>query len=219
MPELQRDLTRVERRLVSGLRRIHVTLPAILLFVLAGPVRAEESGALATELARAIENVASVDLESEADEEGCVESDTVICLLDGRYAVTLDWETADGETGAAKVAEPRTSDSGLFYFFDPTNWEVLVKVLNGCGTQIKSHWVYAAVASDVGMKLVVRDTTLPDHDADGRMLVNSRTYEFPPHRRRSQMSDESDEDYQANVLAKGHPALTASDAFPDACTS
>lgn len=161
---------------------------------------------------------ASDSVPAASEDGGCVETETVMCVQGGRYSVTIEWEKADGEKGSAKVARPRTKDSGLFYFFDYNNWEVLLKVLDGCDVN-EHHWVYAASASDVGMTLVVRDTTLPDQDADGRMLVNSKTFHFEPHRRRAQMPDESDEDYQANVLAKGHPALTASNAFPDACAS
>lgn len=161
---------------------------------------------------------ASDSVPAASEDGGCVESETVMCLQDGRYSVTIEWEKPDGEKGSAKVARPRTKDSGLFYFFDYNNWEVLLKVLDGCAVN-EHHWVYAASASDIGMTLVVRDTTLPDQDADGRMLVNSKTFSFEPHSRRAQMPDESDEDYQANVLAKGHPALTASNAFPDACAS
>ncbi|MCE2559462.1 MAG: hypothetical protein J4F98_12875 [Acidobacteria bacterium] len=194
-----------------------MVFPVVLLLVVAGPLGANEPEAVATAAPHEAENPASLDLESEGD-EGCVESDTVMCLQDGRYSVTIEWEKPDGEKGSAKVARPRTKDSGLFYFFDYNNWEVLLKVLDGCAVN-EHHWVYAASASDVGMTLVVRDTTLPDQDADGRMLVNSKTFSFEPHSRRAQMPDESDEDYQANVLAKGHPALTASNAFPDACAS
>ena len=161
---------------------------------------------------------ASDSVPAASEDGGCVESETVMCLRDGRYSVSIEWEKPDGEKGSAKVARPRTKDSGLFYFFDYNNWEVLLKVLDGCAVN-EHHWVYAASASDVGMTLVVRDTTLPDQDADGRMLVNSKTFSFEPHSRRAQMPDESDDDYQANVLAKGHPALTASNAFPDACAS
>ena len=184
--------------------------PALLVFVVA-PVGAGGNGVP--------EGPAASDSVPAASEDGgCVESETVMCLQDGRYSVTIEWEKPDGEKGSAKVARPRTKDSGLFYFFDYNNWEVLLKVLDGCAVN-EHHWVYAASASDVGMTLVVRDTTLPDQDADGRMLVNSKTFSFEPHSRRAQMPDESDEDYQANVLAKGHPALTASNAFPDACAS
>ena len=152
---------------------------------------------------------------SSPSEDGCVESATTLCLQEGRYEVTVDF-TANGETMPAKVARPRTEDSGLFYFFEPNNWEMLFKVLDGCGVN-QHHWVFAATASDVGIRLVVRDTTLPDQNADGTMIVNSRTYDFPPITRRPQGPDESDEDYAQNVLAKGHPALTEVGAFPDAC--
>ena len=150
-----------------------------------------------------------------ASEDGCVESATTLCLQEGRYEVTVEF-TANGETMPARVARPRTEDSGLFYFFEPNNWEMLLKVLDGCGVN-QHHWVFAATASDVGIRLVVRDTTLPDQSADGTMIVNSRTYDFPPITRRPQGPDESDEDYAQNVLAKGHPALTEVGAFPDAC--
>lgn len=150
---------------------------------------------------------ASVPAASEAG--GCVESDTVLCLHEGRYEVTVEF-TVNSETMPARVARPRTRDSGLFYFFERNNWEMLLKVLDGCGEN-RHHWVFAATASDVGIRLVVRDTTLPDD------LVNLKEYDFPPIVRRPQGPDESDEDYQRNVLAKGHPALTEVGAFPDAC--
>lgn len=185
-----------------------VTVPIISFLLLAVPLHAGEA------------NVPASDLEaSNSSQSGsCAESDTVMCLQNGRYEATLEWMTPDGKTGQAKVARPRTRDSGLFYFFDYNNWEVLLKVLDGCGVN-DHHWVYAASASDLGMTLVVRDTTLPDTQDDGTMNVNSRTYTFEPHSRRARLPGESEEDYQANVLAKGHPALTESGAFPDACES
>ena len=177
----------------------------LLLGLHAEPVRAGE--------AEAPERVASVPAAS--GNGACVESDTVLCLHEGRYEVTVEF-TANDETGPARVARPRTRDSGLFWFFDETNWEMLLKVLDGCGVN-QHHWVFAATASDVGIELVVRDTTLPNTNDDGTMNVNSRTYSFPPVERRPQRADESDEDYAREVLAKGHKALTEVGAFPDAC--
>ena len=213
MSKLPGDVSQVVERHSYTFRRLGGAVPALVLFLLAGPLLAGGWEAVTTAPEADLNQVVSLD----SDEEGCVESDTVICLLDGRYAVTLDWETANGETGAARVARPRTSDSGLFYFFGRNNWEVLVKVLDGCGTPNRAHWVYAAVASDVGMTLAVRDTALPDFDDDGERNVNYREYKAEPLVRRAQRPNESDEDYETNVLAKGHPALTESNAFPDAC--
>ncbi len=41
-----------------------------------------------------------------------------------------------------------TNESGLFWFFDDDNWEMLVKVLDGCGTN-GHFWVFLAAATDV----------------------------------------------------------------------
>ncbi len=87
----------------------------------------------------------------------CTGDAGTLCLLRDRYAVSVDWSSVDGATGRGSVARPRTDDSGLFWFFSPTNWELLVKVLNGCSTN-RRHWVFAASATDVGFVLTVRDT-------------------------------------------------------------
>ena len=48
-------------------------------------------------------------------------------------------------------------NSGLLWFFDPDNWELLVKVLDGCA--VNGHfWVFAAATTDVGTTLTVTDT-------------------------------------------------------------
>ena len=90
-------------------------------------------------------------------EATCEPTGTALCLQDGRYRVTLDWSALDGASGAARVAEARTADSGVFYFFELANWEVMVKVLNGCDVN-DHHWVYIASASDLGLDLAVQDT-------------------------------------------------------------
>ena len=91
------------------------------------------------------------------EEGGCVETEATLCLLGSRYEVSVDWETLAGETGQGLVLRPRTDDSGLFYFFNSPNWELLVKVLDGCWYNDR-HWVFAASATDLGLDLLVRDT-------------------------------------------------------------
>lgn len=86
----------------------------------------------------------------------CEPGPTVLCLQDGRYRATLDWSTPDGSGAAARVSDAQTSEAGLFFFFAPVNWEVLVKVLDGCEVN-GHHWVSAASATDMGLELVVRD--------------------------------------------------------------
>lgn len=85
----------------------------------------------------------------------CVSDESSLCLNRGRYRVSADWSTAtsNGDAGAAGL----TDDTGLFWFFDPDNTEVVVKVLDGC--PINGHrWVYAAGLTDVHVRLIVEDT-------------------------------------------------------------
>ncbi|MCP3957063.1 MAG: hypothetical protein GY719_04360 [bacterium] len=49
-----------------------------------------------------------------------------------------------------------SSDSGLFWFFTPGNWELLVKVLDGCSINDR-FWVFAAATTDVEYTLRVTD--------------------------------------------------------------
>ena len=151
MSELSASVNETVGRLDVVRRRLAVALPSLLFLLLAVPLQAGEANA--PEPGAAAEIVAPDDGES----AGCVGSTTVLCLQDGRYEVTLDWTTLSGETGPGKVARPRTRDSGLFYFFSYNNWEVLLKVLDGCAVN-KHHWVYAASATDLGLNMVVRDT-------------------------------------------------------------
>ena len=94
----------------------------------------------------------------------CEPSDTVLCLRNFRFQVEGTWETAS-ESGPAMVVPSQTDDSGLFYFFAPKNWEVMVKVLDGCDIT-GAFWFLAASTTDVGHILTVTDTK----------TMESRTY-------------------------------------------
>lgn len=85
----------------------------------------------------------------------CVQTATRHCLLAGRYAVELAWHTA--EASGQGQAVPGSDASGLFWFFSADNWEMLVKVLDGCAINGK-RWVFVAATTDVGYTLTVTDT-------------------------------------------------------------
>ena len=89
--------------------------------------------------------------------DSCVADDETLCLQNSRYSVRTDWSMADGRTGPAKVADAGTNDTGLFWFFNPDNWEVVVKVLDGCA-QNGRVWVFGASTTDLGYRIVVTDT-------------------------------------------------------------
>lgn len=87
----------------------------------------------------------------------CVANSQTLCLNNGRFKVTVSWEISTGQTGVAtKVAVP-SDDSGLLWFFEDDNWEMLVKVLNGCATN-NHYWVFFVALTDVEYTLTVVDT-------------------------------------------------------------
>jgi len=51
-----------------------------------------------------------------------------------------------------------TSDSGYFWFFNPANIEVVVKVLRACSQAAPRYWVFAAGLTNVEVTLQVTDT-------------------------------------------------------------
>ncbi len=90
------------------------------------------------------------------DNEACQPSETRLCLNQGRFRVEVFWRDFKDNTGTGQVVLG-SEDSGLFWFFAPDNWEMLVKVLDGCG--VNDHfWVFAAATTNVEYTLQVTDT-------------------------------------------------------------
>ncbi|MCP3958277.1 MAG: hypothetical protein GY719_10540 [bacterium] len=91
------------------------------------------------------------------DKGTCSAGPTGLCLDQGRFRVEVDWTTVAGDSGPGMVVPFGGDDSGLFYFFAEDNWEMLVKVLDGCAVN-ERFWVFAAAATDVEYTLTVTDT-------------------------------------------------------------
>ena len=87
----------------------------------------------------------------------CKFDSETLCLGDARYQVRASWRTADGDTGSARVVHEGTNDSGLLSFFDASNWEIVIKVLDGCELT-GSMWVFASSSTDLGYSIQVTDT-------------------------------------------------------------
>ena len=86
----------------------------------------------------------------------CIPDEQTLCLESGRFAVRATWESADGKTGDA-VAWPLTGDTGLYWFFQESNVEIVLKVLDGC--DFNGHrWVFAGGLTDLGVTMTVTDT-------------------------------------------------------------
>jgi len=86
----------------------------------------------------------------------CAPSATAMCLNDNRFKVEATFETRSGQTGQAKVVK-LTEDTGYLWFFDSSNVEAVVKVLDACPINDR-FWVFAGGLTDVRVDLRVTDT-------------------------------------------------------------
>jgi len=92
---------------------------------------------------------------------GCTRDGATTCLVGNRFAVTVDYQTA-ASNGAAQVMSfagqrAENDESAFFTFFSGTNFEMGVKVLNGCSVNNK-FWVFVSGLTNQGWTVTVRDT-------------------------------------------------------------
>lgn len=80
----------------------------------------------------------------------------VLCLHDGRYELEARWSSPEGREGPGMWVPETGSDSGLFYFFEADNWEVLLKTLDGCALNDR-WWFFSSATTNVEYTLTVRD--------------------------------------------------------------
>lgn len=86
---------------------------------------------------------------------GCAGSSNVLCLRD-RFAVSGEWRVDASTEGDMGVVPFQTDESGLLHFFGESNWEVQIKVLDGCGLNDR-YWVYYAASTTLFFRLEVLD--------------------------------------------------------------
>jgi len=84
---------------------------------------------------------------------------STLCLQD-RFVITSRWRTnptpgtpTDGSGPVAIAGD----NSGLFYFFSPDNWEVMIKAINGCGLNNR-YWIFSAATTNVFYRIEVFDS-------------------------------------------------------------
>ena len=98
----------------------------------------------------------------------CVADGSHSCLLGRRYRVAVTWDNGQSN-GTGTVAPASTDSSGIFWFFSPSNWELLVKLVDGCAVNQKV-WVFASGTTNVAFTITVTDT----------VTQQVRTYSNPP---------------------------------------
>ena len=92
-------------------------------------------------------------------------------LYGGRFEVSVVGFDFVGTPFVGKTAPLASNDSAVFYFFQPANFELLVKVANGCSLNSR-YWVFYAATTNVDFTLTVTDTFVAPP-------FNTRTYHNP----------------------------------------
>ncbi len=130
-------------------------------------ILAEQQQVLAESTAWAAEIAARLERESLLESEGlvgqtaemgtCVADSETFCLLEDRFEVTVDYRDNTDATGPGVTTPFVTADSGVYYFFEANNWELLVKMVPGC--IVTDHfWVFLAATTDQEFTVHVKDT-------------------------------------------------------------
>ena len=90
----------------------------------------------------------------------CSRDGDTACLGLGRFEVEVEWETAEA-TGRARLMtfggqRAESADSSFWWFFDPANYELGLKVLDGCAVNGR-YWVFSSGLTNQGWTATIRD--------------------------------------------------------------
>lgn len=86
---------------------------------------------------------------------GCL--DTHLCMMTGRFRVEVVYGDFADDVGLATALPTASDDSAVLWFFAEDNWEMLVKLVDGC--DFNDHfWVFSSAATNIETTLRVTDT-------------------------------------------------------------
>jgi PKD repeat protein len=106
----------------------------------------------------------------------CMPDTETLCLNGGRFEVKAHWTKNDGSASGEGMGVKLTDDTGYFWFFDVSNVEMVVKVLNGCGLT-QHYWVFAGGLTNQNVSWQVTDT---QNGAVFAQTGNNSGVAFPP---------------------------------------
>jgi hypothetical protein len=107
----------------------------------------------------------------------CVRSANGACLDGGRFQVTATYNNDSTGSGAAQVlnfgsTRAESDESAFFYFTDPSNFELGVKVLDACAIS-PNFWVFIGGLTNQGWTVHVLDTQTGRKKAYGNAVNNT----------------------------------------------
>ncbi len=80
----------------------------------------------------------------------------LLCLNEERFKLGVDWATPRGQFGPGRSVQ-LTGDTGYFFFFNESNVEMVVKVLDACGNN-GHYWAFAGGLTNVNTRMRVVDS-------------------------------------------------------------
>lgn len=84
-------------------------------------------------------------------------ADNHLCLMASRFRVEVAYRDFDGTESVATALATPSDESAVLWFFQEDNWEMLVKLVDGC--TINDHvWVFASAVTNIETVLRVTDT-------------------------------------------------------------
>jgi hypothetical protein len=108
-------------------------------------------------------------------------SGPALCLNGDRFVAEVAWKDFQGKTGSGQAVS-LTSDTGYFWFFNSSNVELVVKVLDGRPLN-GSFWVFYGSLSNVEYTLKITDTVTGRvrsyRNPSGRLASAGDTSAFP----------------------------------------
>ncbi len=110
----------------------------------------------------------------------CTADATHLCLAGNRFRVSVQWTDYNTNVTAAATAVPFVDESGFFYFQDPANIEIMVKVHNACAG-FGHFWFFSAATTNIGYTITVTDTK----------TGQTETYSNPAHVLSAAVTDQS----------------------------
>ncbi|HEX2642375.1 MAG TPA: NBR1-Ig-like domain-containing protein [Thermoanaerobaculia bacterium] len=129
-------------------------------------------------LAIPLEEVVPMSLAVPAPDTACTSSGQALCLLGSRFRIEVEWHDQHNSVSGLGHAVPGTDQTGYFWFFDPTNIELVVKTLDGRPLNNK-FWVFYGALTDVEYWITVTDTVTGArkryHNAPGNLCGKGDT--------------------------------------------
>ena len=105
----------------------------------------------------------------------CTPDNHTLCLDSGRFSVTAEFQQSPSGPSTPATAVVLTDATGYFWFFDSSNVELIVKVLDGCPVN-GNYWVFAAGLTNVGVQITVIDLSTGQQ----QVYTNDVGNPFPP---------------------------------------